>query len=113
MYAGARKDEDLAALNAIDNVTAVRLDVTSQDQVDAGVDPFNNVLLAFALVAVFVSVFIISNTFNILLGQRVRELALLRERTKALLEGLKEEKLNLQQARGEAAELQAEPDRRP
>ncbi len=35
VYAGARKDEDLAALNAIDNVTAVRLDVTNQEQVDA------------------------------------------------------------------------------
>ena len=35
VYAGARKDEDLAELDAIDNVTAVRLDVTNQDQVDA------------------------------------------------------------------------------
>jgi len=35
VYAGARKDKDLAALNAIDNVTAVKLDVTKQDQVDA------------------------------------------------------------------------------
>ena len=35
VYAGARKDKDLAALNAIDNVTAVRLDVTNQEQVDA------------------------------------------------------------------------------
>jgi putative ABC transport system permease protein len=42
------------------------------------VDIFGNVLLAFALVAVFVSTFIIGNTFNILLGQRVRQLALLR-----------------------------------
>ncbi len=38
VYAGARKDEDLAALDAIDNVTAVRLDVTKQDQVDAAVE---------------------------------------------------------------------------
>lgn len=38
VYAGARKDEDLAALDAIDNITAVRLDVTSQDQVDAVVE---------------------------------------------------------------------------
>ena len=38
VYAGARKDEDLAELDAIDNVTAVRLDVTSQDQVDAAVE---------------------------------------------------------------------------
>jgi NAD(P)-dependent dehydrogenase (short-subunit alcohol dehydrogenase family) len=35
VYAGARKDADLAALNAIDNVTAVQLDVTKQDQIDA------------------------------------------------------------------------------
>jgi NAD(P)-dependent dehydrogenase (short-subunit alcohol dehydrogenase family) len=35
VYAGARKDKDLAALDAIDNVTAVKLDVTQQDQVDA------------------------------------------------------------------------------
>ena len=38
VYAGARKDEDLAALNAIDNITAVRLDVTKQDEIDAAVD---------------------------------------------------------------------------
>lgn len=38
VYAGARKDKDLAALDAIDNVTAVRLDVTKQDQVDAVVE---------------------------------------------------------------------------
>lgn len=37
VYAGARKDEDLAELDAIDNVRAVRLDVTSQDDVDAAV----------------------------------------------------------------------------
>ena len=38
VYAGARKDNDLAALDAIENVTAVRLDVTRQDQVDAAVE---------------------------------------------------------------------------
>ena len=35
VYAGARKDDDLAELDAIENVTAVRLDVTKQEQVDA------------------------------------------------------------------------------
>ncbi len=35
VYAGARKDADLAELDAIDNVTAVRLDVMKQDQIDA------------------------------------------------------------------------------
>ncbi len=38
VYAGARKDADLAELNVIDNITAVRLDVTRQDQVDAVVE---------------------------------------------------------------------------
>ena len=35
VYAGARKEKDLAELNAIENVTAVQLDVTNQAQVDA------------------------------------------------------------------------------
>ena len=38
VYAGARKDADLDALDAIDNITAVRLDVTKQDEIDAAVD---------------------------------------------------------------------------
>jgi NAD(P)-dependent dehydrogenase (short-subunit alcohol dehydrogenase family) len=38
VYAGARKDEDIAELDAIDNVTAIRLDVTKQDQVDDAVE---------------------------------------------------------------------------
>ena len=37
VYAGARKDKDLAELGAIENITALRLDVTNQDQVDAAV----------------------------------------------------------------------------
>ena len=37
VYAGARKDEDLAALNSIENITAIRLDVTKQDEIDAAV----------------------------------------------------------------------------
>jgi len=37
VYAGARKDADLAALNAIKNVQAIRLDVTRQPDIDAAV----------------------------------------------------------------------------
>ncbi len=37
VYAGARKDADMEALNSIENIMAVRLDVTKQDQVDAAV----------------------------------------------------------------------------
>ena len=38
VYAGARKPEDLARLDAMDNVKAVRLDVTIQDEIDAAVE---------------------------------------------------------------------------
>jgi NAD(P)-dependent dehydrogenase (short-subunit alcohol dehydrogenase family) len=38
VYAGARKDEDMDELNKIDNVMAVRLDVTKQEQIDAAVE---------------------------------------------------------------------------
>jgi NAD(P)-dependent dehydrogenase (short-subunit alcohol dehydrogenase family) len=37
VYAGARKQEDLDALNALKNVKALRLDVTSQPDIDAAV----------------------------------------------------------------------------
>jgi len=37
VYAGARKDKDIAELNAIENIQAVRLDVTDQAQIDAAV----------------------------------------------------------------------------
>lgn len=52
------------------------------DEVNAGWDSeigtFGNILLGFAVVALFVSVFIIVNTFSIVVGQRTRELGLLR-----------------------------------
>jgi len=38
VYAGARKDTDLAELNAIENVQAIRLDVTKADEIAAAVD---------------------------------------------------------------------------
>jgi len=50
----------------------------SQKGVSGIVDIFGNVLLGFACVTLFVSAFLISNTFNIVVGQRVKELALLR-----------------------------------
>jgi putative ABC transport system permease protein len=49
-----------------------------QDQVDSFINVFRTALLAFAGVALFVSAFYINNTFSIVLGQRIRELALLR-----------------------------------
>jgi putative ABC transport system permease protein len=59
--------------------------VTSEAVADEGAEEaegllsvFQNVLLAFAAVALFVSAFLINNTFAIVLGQRSKELALLR-----------------------------------
>ncbi len=43
-----------------------------------GITIIGNILLGFAGVSLFVSIFIIYNTFSIVLGQRTRELALLR-----------------------------------
>lgn len=38
VYAGARKEADLERLDAMDNVSSVRLDVTVQEDIDAAVD---------------------------------------------------------------------------
>jgi putative ABC transport system permease protein len=64
-----------SGVEAIDNQT---LNSESQDQVAGFINAFGTALLVFAGVAVFVSTFIINNTFGILLGQRIRELAMLR-----------------------------------
>jgi putative ABC transport system permease protein len=46
--------------------------------IEAGLSGLNEMLLAFAGIALFVGVFLISNTFTMLVAQRTRELALLR-----------------------------------
>ena len=48
------------------------------NQVNQFIGIFNTFLLTFALIALFVGAFLIANTFSILIGQRTRELALLR-----------------------------------
>ncbi len=58
------------------NRTALVDDVNAD--FDQGIDIINNALLGFAVVALFVSIFIIANTFAIVFGQRTKELALLR-----------------------------------
>jgi putative ABC transport system permease protein len=64
-----------------DGVEAVDREVTVEENKDAfgqisGI--FGNVLLAFAIITLVVSAFLINNTFQIVIGQRVKELALLR-----------------------------------
>jgi len=48
------------------------------DQIKSQLQFFNILLLVFAFISVFVAVFIIFNTFTVLVAQRTRELALLR-----------------------------------
>ncbi len=59
--------------------------LTQQQQIDdaskdikRGLSVFNTVLLAFGFIALFVGMFLIFNTFSMLIAQRTRELALLR-----------------------------------
>jgi putative ABC transport system permease protein len=98
---GADVETVIAGLEAVlpddvEAVTGAEVVEADKDEFTGIINIFGNILLGFALVAVFVSMFIISNTFNILLGQRVRQLALLRAlgasgaqvRTSAILEAL-------------------------
>ncbi|MGW4033109.1 ABC transporter permease, partial [Streptomyces sp. NPDC004838] len=48
------------------------------EQIESGMEGLNTVLLAFAAIALFVGVFLIANTFTMLVAQRTKELALLR-----------------------------------
>ena len=59
----------------VDHATV--LDETTAEFTDE-INVVGNILLGFGFVALFVSIFIIYNTFAIVLGQRTRELALLR-----------------------------------
>ncbi|WP_419840528.1 ABC transporter permease [Candidatus Poriferisodalis sp.] len=64
-----------------DGVEVITADDSAEEFSDATetfIGPFQTILLVFAFIVLFVSMFIISNTFNIVLGQRVRELSLLR-----------------------------------
>ena len=73
----------VAAISPIlpDGLEAVTGDVVigeQQDEFGSFIDIFGNVLLGFAVVVLFVSTFIIYNTFATLVGQRTRQYALLR-----------------------------------
>lgn len=59
----------------VDNATVT---AEQQEEFDQGITIIGNVLLGFAIVSLFVSIFIIYNTFAIVLGQRIREMGLLR-----------------------------------
>ncbi|MCP4226724.1 MAG: ABC transporter permease, partial [Actinomycetia bacterium] len=72
-------ESELAALAPgaaiVDNAT---LESEQRADFNSGIDIVGNILLGFAGISLFVSIFIIYNTFSIVLGQRTRELGLLR-----------------------------------
>ncbi len=65
---------DISA-EVVDNAT---ITTEQSDQFNQNINIIGNVLLGFAIVSLFVSIFIIYNTFAIVLGQRIREIGLLR-----------------------------------
>ncbi|MFY1670784.1 ABC transporter permease [Plantactinospora sp. WMMB334] len=58
--------------------TGEQLSADASAGLKEGLGFFNNILLGFAGVALFVGIFLILNTFSIIVAQRTRELALLR-----------------------------------
>jgi putative ABC transport system permease protein len=58
--------------------TGAELKDTQTKEFEEGLSFFNNILLGFAAVALFVGIFLILNTFSIIVAQRTRELALMR-----------------------------------
>jgi len=80
---GTSNDDLLAAItellpDGLEAVAAEQVIAEQQEQFGTVIDIFGNVLLGFAVVVLFVSIFIIYNTFAILVGQRTKQLGLLR-----------------------------------
>ena len=72
-------EAELAALAPdVEIVDKTTLESEQRADFNEGIDIIGNVLLGFAAISLFVSIFIIYNTFSIVLGQRTKELALLR-----------------------------------
>jgi putative ABC transport system permease protein len=73
------RDDLAAALGSDYQVrTGAELADEAAAELKAGVSFVNNILLGFAGVALFVGIFLILNTFSIMIAQRTRELALTR-----------------------------------
>ncbi|MGW1766619.1 ABC transporter permease [Streptomyces sp. NPDC002073] len=81
--AGANADRLLAEVKPLvgENATAetgAALAERNAKDIEEGMSGMNQVLLAFAAIALFVGIFLIYNTFTMLVAQRTKELALLR-----------------------------------
>ncbi|MEU9048175.1 MULTISPECIES: FtsX-like permease family protein [unclassified Kitasatospora] len=58
--------------------TGAKLKADEQEMITKGTDSMRTMLLVFAFISLFVGIFIIANTFTMLVAQRTKELALLR-----------------------------------
>ncbi|MER5362220.1 ABC transporter permease [Streptomyces sp. NPDC002785] len=81
--AGASEEKLLAEVKALlsddaDAKTGTALADEQAKQIKSGLSNLNTMLLAFAAIALFVGVFLIANTFTMLVAQRTKELALMR-----------------------------------
>ncbi|MFE2728014.1 ABC transporter permease [Kitasatospora sp. NPDC059327] len=74
----AQVQEKLPAGQQIDIETGQQLKDDEQKMITSGTDGMRTMLLAFAGISLFVGIFIIANTFTMLVAQRTKELALLR-----------------------------------
>ena len=63
---------------ALEVITGQEIQQEQEDEFNAFIGIFQTTLLVFAVIILLVSIFVIFNTFTIVLGQRVRELGLLR-----------------------------------
>ncbi len=80
---GIGEEEIVQRINAalpaeVEAITGTEATEEAQDTIAAGLSFFNIFLIAFAVIAIFVSAFVIANTFSILVAQRTREFALFR-----------------------------------
>ncbi len=69
---------DAGILGEAEVITGTQAGEELSDDISSGLGFITTFLLIFALIALFVGAFIISNTFSILVAQRTKELALLR-----------------------------------
>ncbi|MGI9608473.1 MAG: ABC transporter permease [Acidimicrobiales bacterium] len=76
--ADVQADVDRAIGPGFESLDNADLNSEQRAQFNSFINVFAWVLRTFAIVALFVSIFIIANTFNIVMSQRVRELGLLR-----------------------------------
>ena len=76
--ASVQADIQDAVGSGVEVITSEVLEEENAEGFDEVISIFNNILLAFAFIIVFVATFIINNTFQIVVAQRIRELGLLR-----------------------------------